>query len=123
MLHQRLTVLAAALSIALTATTQIARADDDNCRNLPSQSALKAALIAATAAETSGLNMQMWGTIVDRDGVVCAVAFTGSDRRGTVARQPGHLRPEGEYRERLQRGCLIQQQRFRPARRPVFVHG
>lgn len=80
MLHQRLTVLAAALSIALTATTQIARADDDNCRNLPSQSALKAALIAATAAETSGLNMQMWGTIVDRDGVVCAVAFTGSDR-------------------------------------------
>ena len=31
--------------------------------------------------ETSGLNNHMWGTIVDRDGVVCAVAFTGSDRQ------------------------------------------
>jgi uncharacterized protein GlcG (DUF336 family) len=38
------------------------------------------ALAAATAAESSGLNNQMWGTIVDRDGVVCAVAFTGVNR-------------------------------------------
>ena len=30
--------------------------------------------------EGSGLNNQMWGTIVDRDGVVCAVAFTGVNR-------------------------------------------
>ena len=42
--------------------------------------ALKAALGAATATEASGLNNQMWGTIVDRDGIVCAVAFTGVDR-------------------------------------------
>ncbi|HZT30655.1 MAG TPA: heme-binding protein [Bryobacteraceae bacterium] len=34
----------------------------------------------ATATETSGLNNQMWGTIVDRDGVVCAVAFSGNNR-------------------------------------------
>src|SRR5206468_1986990 len=27
-----------------------------------------------------GLNNQMWGTIVDRDGVVCAVAFSGVNR-------------------------------------------
>jgi uncharacterized protein GlcG (DUF336 family) len=52
----------------------------NGCSNLPSQSALKAALLAATAAETSGLNLQMWGTIVDRDGIVCAVAFTGVNR-------------------------------------------
>ena len=39
--------------------------------------ALKAALVAATSTETSGLNNQMWGTIVDRNGIVCAVAFTG----------------------------------------------
>jgi uncharacterized protein GlcG (DUF336 family) len=50
------------------------------CRNLPSYNALKAALTAATAAEMSGLNNHMWGTIVDRDGVVCAVAFTGDNR-------------------------------------------
>jgi uncharacterized protein GlcG (DUF336 family) len=77
--------LAATLSAALILTGGAARADDDddrsnNCKNLPSQSALKAALLAATAAETSGLNNQMWATIVDRDGIVCAVAFSGNDR-------------------------------------------
>src|SRR5262249_13300554 len=51
-----------------------------NCADLPSQSDLKAALQAATDAEGSGLNMNMWATIVDRDGIVCAVAFTGVDR-------------------------------------------
>jgi uncharacterized protein GlcG (DUF336 family) len=52
----------------------------NSCRNLPSWSALKSALIAAVTAETSGLNLQMWGTIVDRDGIVCAVAFSGVNR-------------------------------------------
>jgi uncharacterized protein GlcG (DUF336 family) len=81
MLHIRLTYLAT-LSVASILAISPARADDgpNNCRNLPSQSQLKAALIAATAAESSGLNNQMWGTIVDRDGVVCAVAFSGTDR-------------------------------------------
>jgi uncharacterized protein GlcG (DUF336 family) len=50
------------------------------CRGLPSHAALKAALDAATQAETSGLNNQMWATIVNRDGIVCAVAFSGVDR-------------------------------------------
>src|ERR1700704_7188265 len=50
------------------------------CANLPSFSALKNALATATAAETSGLNNQMWATLVDRDGVVCAVAFSGVNR-------------------------------------------
>ena len=83
MLYKRSLQYAATLSVALILTGVTARADDDgnnNCRNLPSQSALKAALIAATAVETSGLNNQMWATIVDRDGVVCAVAFSGNDR-------------------------------------------
>jgi uncharacterized protein GlcG (DUF336 family) len=52
----------------------------NGCDNLPGYSQLKAALAAATATETSGLNNQMWGTIVDRDGIVCAVAFTGTNR-------------------------------------------
>src|SRR6185369_10063859 len=62
-------------------------ADDDGggdnskrCSGLPSQSQLQAALVTATAAETSGLNNQMWATIVDRDGIVCAVAFSGVNR-------------------------------------------
>jgi hypothetical protein len=52
----------------------------DGCRNLPNHAALKAALVAATQAETSGLNNHMWATVVNRDGVVCAVAFSGTDR-------------------------------------------
>src|ERR1041384_7303794 len=56
------------------------------CSGLPSQSELQAALASATATETSGLNNQMWATIVNRDGVVCAVAFSGVNR---AAQWPG----------------------------------
>jgi uncharacterized protein GlcG (DUF336 family) len=50
------------------------------CRELPSWSDLKAALTDAQEEDNGFLKLQMWGTIVDRDGVVCAVAFTGNDR-------------------------------------------
>jgi uncharacterized protein GlcG (DUF336 family) len=83
MIYRRSLQIAATLSVALLVASVTARADDDgnnNCRNLPSQSALRTALITATAAESSGLNNQMWATIVDRDGIVCAVAFSGNDR-------------------------------------------
>ena len=52
----------------------------NGCGSLPNYAQLKAALIQAVADETSGLDLQMWGTIVDRDGVVCAVAFSGANR-------------------------------------------
>ena len=51
------------------------------CAGLPSQATLKSALIAAVAAEASGLDFEMWATIVNRDGFVCAVAFSGADRQ------------------------------------------
>ena len=41
---------------------------------------LKNALDLAVAAEGSGLNLNMWATLVSRDGLVCAVAFSGADR-------------------------------------------
>ena len=50
------------------------------CDKLPGHAALKAALTAARAVDNGGFNLDMWGSIVDRDGVVCAVAFTGADR-------------------------------------------
>jgi len=75
----------ATLAVALVCAIGAARADNNGdgnngCSSLPGYSALKSALAAATATETSGLNNQMWGTIVDRDGNVCAVAFTGTNR-------------------------------------------
>jgi uncharacterized protein GlcG (DUF336 family) len=50
------------------------------CGLLPSESALSLALLGAVGDETSGLDFQMWATIVDRDGIVCAVSFSGADR-------------------------------------------
>jgi uncharacterized protein GlcG (DUF336 family) len=50
------------------------------CRNLPSHADLKAALEAAQAQANGGFALDMWASVVNRDGVVCAVAFTGSDR-------------------------------------------
>lgn len=82
MLSKRMLCQTVALTLALmcTAATVNAGNGNNNCKSLPDYNALKAALVAATAAETSGLNNQMWATIVDRDGVVCAVAFSGVNR-------------------------------------------
>ena len=54
-----------------------------NCEGLPSHAELKAALAAAVGSPPSGnggFHLHMWATIVDRDGIVCAVAFSGNDR-------------------------------------------
>ncbi len=68
--------------MTVAATSALADRDDmsNGCAALPNHAELKSALSAATATEKSGLNLQMWGTIVDRDGIVCAVAFSGVNR-------------------------------------------
>lgn len=59
---------------------------DDNgrrneCRDLPGHDELSSALSAVVSAGgNGGLAFNMWATVVNRDGIVCAVAFTGSDR-------------------------------------------
>src|SRR5271155_1068106 len=84
MLKTRLLYHAATMTAALACTAGLGSAQpfggNNGCRSLPSYNQLKAALAAATATEASGLNNQMWGTIVDRDGIVCAVAFSGVNR-------------------------------------------
>jgi uncharacterized protein GlcG (DUF336 family) len=50
------------------------------CPGLPGYAELKTALTQARAADNGGFNLDMWGTLVDRDGTVCAVAFTGKQR-------------------------------------------
>jgi uncharacterized protein GlcG (DUF336 family) len=53
-----------------------------SCKDLPSHSELADALADAQDPinNNGGFNLNMWGTIVNRDGVVCAVAFTGENR-------------------------------------------
>src|ERR1044072_4487685 len=71
-----------AATAVLCVSTIAAHADDNEraCKDLPNFAALKSALIQAVGAESSGLNNQMWATLVNRDGVVCAVAFSGVNR-------------------------------------------
>jgi len=53
---------------------------DGPCADVPSHGALTAALATARAAVNGGFNLDMWATVVNRDGVVCAVTFTGGNR-------------------------------------------
>ena len=50
------------------------------CAGLPSHSALQLALAAAQTQDNGGFDLHMWASVVNRDGVVCAVAFTGTNR-------------------------------------------
>lgn len=57
------------------AWTFAAQAND--CKDLPSYANVRKALIEARKAANGGLNLDMWGTVVDRSGKVCAVVYTG----------------------------------------------
>ena len=48
------------------------------CSDLPNHEALKKALIEARKENNGGFNLDMWGVIVDRAGIVCDVAYTGA---------------------------------------------
>ena len=71
--------LSGVLVLALVGGTGAVRADGP-CDGLPSHASLKLALTAARNAANGGFNLDMWGTVVNRDGIVCAVAFTGGNR-------------------------------------------
>lgn len=78
MKYKAVTTLTAIAVLALASSTAIA-SNSKGCSALPSHSALKSALIGAVEAERSGLDFQMWATLVSRNGKVCAVAFSGGD--------------------------------------------
>ncbi|MFA5984727.1 MAG: heme-binding protein [Methylococcaceae bacterium] len=82
-MKHKITYTALLSSLAILSTSVFA--DDDGrdrnaCKNLPSQAEVKTALSAARNSPNGGFNLDMWGAVVNRDGVVCAVAFTGADR-------------------------------------------
>lgn len=73
------------LGLACLTSAGMAYADSE-CAKLPTHAQLKAALITARAENNGGLNSDMWGTIVDRSGLVCAVAYSG---KATDSQWPG----------------------------------
>ena len=72
-------VLALAIAGAGTMGTDVS-AQTSICEGLPSHADLRQALVAARNQANGGFNLDMWGTVVNRDGIVCAVVFTGDDR-------------------------------------------
>lgn len=72
-----LCTVSASADVAQSASTSRQSA---RCGKLPDYSSLRAALSSARGEANGGFNLDMWATVVNRDGVVCAVAFTGADR-------------------------------------------
>lgn len=68
-------------TLAFTTATSSA---SSQCDALPSHAQLRTALQTAVGPQpppgSGGFGLQMWATIVNRDGIVCAVAFSGASR-------------------------------------------
>ena len=80
-------LLIAAVSCITAAGAAVAFADTAkpvaDCSGLPDQPRLRAALQAVIKQgknANTGLGNQEWAVVVNRDGLVCAVAFSGPDR-------------------------------------------
>jgi uncharacterized protein GlcG (DUF336 family) len=73
--------------IALVAFVALSSAafgqNPQDCSKVPDYNKLKSALTSAAKegkGANGGLGNQSWGTVVNRDGIVCAVVFTGPNR-------------------------------------------
>lgn len=64
-------------SVALAAAPAQALTE---CSELPNHTDVENALKAAVEKDNGGLDTEMWATVVNRDGEVCLVAFSGGDR-------------------------------------------
>src|SRR5437016_3332081 len=76
-MKRTLTILTIGMATAVAASPVLA---EDPCALLPGHGSLLTALTSARNGTNGGFNLDMWGTVVNRDGIVCAVAFTGADR-------------------------------------------
>ena len=74
------TAALALLSAPLFAQAPPAGNTGPDCSDLPSYTDLKNALITAQKQKNGGLGFHMWATVVNRDGYVCAIVFSGSNR-------------------------------------------
>jgi uncharacterized protein GlcG (DUF336 family) len=70
-------VLAAGSVMALSTMVGSAQADALTCPVTYQQ--LKSALVVSDNADTSGFNNHFWGVVVNRGGVICAVAYSGAN--------------------------------------------
>lgn len=69
--------IAAGAALGIVALSGVARAEPLTCP--VSYTQLKGALTASDIADSSGFNNHYWGVVVNRAGIVCAVAFSGRE--------------------------------------------
>src|SRR3954454_3564272 len=72
--------LGTAMAANAGADTHVDGATWHGCIGLPTHDQLQSALAYARAQSNGGFNLDMWATVVNRDGLVCQVAFTGNNR-------------------------------------------
>jgi len=66
---------------SLVVSANIAQANNNCAAALPlGYQSLKSAISTAKGTDAGGFKLDMWVTVVDRDGVVCAVAYSGTGR-------------------------------------------
>ena len=71
------------LALFIAGSVVLFAQNPSDCSKVPDHSKLKAALTGAVKegkGKNGGLGNQEWGTVVNRDGIVCAVVFTGPNR-------------------------------------------
>ncbi|HEY4490837.1 MAG TPA: heme-binding protein [Acidobacteriota bacterium] len=75
--------LIVSIILLLLLSCSVYAANRTECKDVPDHAALSAALKKAVtvgdAKGNGGLALNMWATVVNRDGTVCAVVYTGSD--------------------------------------------
>lgn len=75
-----LSALSGGIQMAYATTPVDPSLPNTDCSALPRWSELQRQLIAAQSVANGGFSLQMWATMVNRDGFVCAVAYSGDDR-------------------------------------------
>src|SRR6266566_3052348 len=70
----------ASTSLLFAQTTTTPAANTPDCSDVPNYTDLKTALTTVQKQKNGGLGFHMWATVVNRDGYVCAVAFSGTGR-------------------------------------------
>jgi len=68
------------LLIAIVAFTKALKLTGASCLDVPDYLHLQTALKSAQSQKNGGFGNNMWGVVVNRDGIVCAVAFSGNSR-------------------------------------------
>lgn len=79
--HVAAKFISVAVFSAISSFNPAIATDNNVCKDLPSHAELKAVLHQVVAAGgNAGFGFNMWVSTVNRDGVVCAVAFSGDER-------------------------------------------